>query len=172
MGGERMTPEQRTLAIERIERWRKEGMDDAELREEFVYGLIYSLGEAGESVPVTPEDVEELVAATRHFFIPTKAAPARSPKALSVKVKPLGDERWYVIPSHPDYCISDRLRVCRLTASKRSPAGQLLAPRVRFFRGQVHCTYRLSRDGKNADLTVGRLLLAATRNGKKWAGNQ
>jgi len=103
---------------------------------------------------------------------PPKAAKgknSRGPKPLPVKVNPKGAEIWYAVPSDPDYAVSNRLGVARLTATKRNPAGTRLMPRLRYYKGQYHAYYRLFRNGKPLDLNVAYLLSNALRKGKKSA---
>jgi len=93
-------------------------------------------------------------------------------KAVPTTVKPKGTETWYVIPSDPDYAVSNRLRVVRLTATNQNPGGALMTPRLRYFKGQFHAIYRLSRAGKKLDHNVAHLLSNAMRAGKKAARTQ
>jgi hypothetical protein len=135
-------------------------------------GLLDILRQLREWLPSADNDTELIPLAQEVIASRKKASPKadtakKRVKAVPTNVKPRGAETWYVIPTDPDYAVSNRLGVVRLTATKQNPAGQRLSPRLRYFRGQFHAMYRLTRMGKKMDLNVAYLLSNALRKGKK-----
>jgi hypothetical protein len=158
-----MTPEFTAERRQQIVDYLRDNL--AHANRDFLAGVLIDAGV--EDRFLTAKQIAEILGIVK----PAKAAKDKKKrvKALPVKVNPKGAEIWYVIPSDPDYAVSNRLGVARLTATKRNPPGTRLAPRLRYYKGQYHAYYRLFRNGKAMDLNVAFLLSNALRKGKTLA---
>jgi len=110
-----VTPEQRALALEVVRRWRADGETDAGVRES-MQGFMYL---AGEQVPTTSADIEELIQATRPVA-------SKSSEGPTVSDLPTDGADWIVDPELPGYAIDQHNRLKDIAGGKGRKVGRIL----------------------------------------------
>jgi len=163
-----MTPEQKTQVADIARAWLEEG----NTRREIVTELPSTIFITSDWRP-TEQEVSEVLDA---LGAADRVKP-RKIRAHPLRLRPHGHEKWYVVPSDPDYAVSTHGRYARVTASTRSTPGKVLAPRHRRVNVgtkkhpnfQWLTFFRLHRNGKPVDLNGAQLLANAMRGSQKHA---